>query len=222
MTSFGRFAAKAASLPATLVTLPATLIGAARKRSIGWGIVAEYPPVAERKPVAPPCGSRCRPAVPATGRYIPTGWYGYGLSAAVDHSLLLWRRSCPRSGTSSANWPRSSARPTRWPAPTRPRTTGTTRRWPPRPCRPAYVVRPSSAEEVAGIIRIAGAHGIPVTARGSGSGMCGACRPQRRRHRGLLRTDERGAGDRLRQPGRGGPARRHTVRIGRSSRTRPA
>ncbi|HEX4221096.1 MAG TPA: FAD-binding oxidoreductase [Pseudonocardiaceae bacterium] len=43
--------------------------------------------------------------------------------------------------------------------------------------RPAYVVRPNTADEVAGIIRIAGAHGIPVTARGSGSGMCGACRP---------------------------------------------
>ena len=43
--------------------------------------------------------------------------------------------------------------------------------------RPAYVVRPGSADEVAGVVRIAAAHGIPVTARGSGSGMCGACRP---------------------------------------------
>ena len=43
--------------------------------------------------------------------------------------------------------------------------------------RPAYVVRPGSAEEVAAIVQIAAAHGIPVTARGSGSGMCGACRP---------------------------------------------
>jgi glycolate oxidase len=39
------------------------------------------------------------------------------------------------------------------------------------------VVLPNSAEEVAGVVRIAAAHGIPVTARGSGSGMCGACRP---------------------------------------------
>ena len=46
-----------------------------------------------------------------------------------------------------------------------------------QPVRPAYVVRPGSAEEVAGIVRIAGAHGIPITARGTGSGMCGACRP---------------------------------------------
>lgn len=43
--------------------------------------------------------------------------------------------------------------------------------------RPAYVVRPNSAEEVAAVVQIAAAHGIPVTARGSGSGMCGACRP---------------------------------------------
>ncbi|HEY4460290.1 MAG TPA: FAD-binding oxidoreductase, partial [Pseudonocardiaceae bacterium] len=40
-----------------------------------------------------------------------------------------------------------------------------------------YVVRPDSADEVAAVVRIAAAYGIPVTARGSGSGMCGACRP---------------------------------------------
>jgi glycolate oxidase len=39
------------------------------------------------------------------------------------------------------------------------------------------VVRPDSADEVAAVVRIAAAYGIPVTARGSGSGMCGACRP---------------------------------------------
>jgi glycolate oxidase len=43
--------------------------------------------------------------------------------------------------------------------------------------RPAYVVRPGNADEVAAVVRLAAAHGIPVTARGSGSGMCGACRP---------------------------------------------
>jgi glycolate oxidase len=43
--------------------------------------------------------------------------------------------------------------------------------------RPAYVVRPGSTEEVAGIVRVAAAQGVAVTARGSGSGMCGACRP---------------------------------------------
>jgi glycolate oxidase len=43
--------------------------------------------------------------------------------------------------------------------------------------QPAYVVRPASADEVAGVVRVAAAHGLPVTARGSGSGMCGACRP---------------------------------------------
>jgi glycolate oxidase len=39
------------------------------------------------------------------------------------------------------------------------------------------VVRPGNADEVAAVVRIAAAHGIPLTARGSGSGMCGACRP---------------------------------------------
>jgi glycolate oxidase len=43
--------------------------------------------------------------------------------------------------------------------------------------QPAYVVRPGNAEEVAAVVRIAGAYGIPITARGTGSGMCGACRP---------------------------------------------
>ncbi|HEX3780648.1 MAG TPA: FAD-binding oxidoreductase [Pseudonocardiaceae bacterium] len=43
--------------------------------------------------------------------------------------------------------------------------------------RPAYVVRPADAEQVAAVVRIAARYGLPVTARGSGSGMCGACRP---------------------------------------------
>jgi glycolate oxidase len=45
------------------------------------------------------------------------------------------------------------------------------------PGRPGYLVRPTSAEQVAEIVRLAVAEGMPVTARGSGSGMSGACLP---------------------------------------------
>lgn len=45
------------------------------------------------------------------------------------------------------------------------------------PGRPGYLVRPTSAEQVAEIVRLAVAEGVPVTARGSGSGMSGACLP---------------------------------------------
>src|SRR5207302_7731871 len=40
-------------------------------------------------------------------------------------------------------------------------------------------VRPVSAEEVAAVVRLAGELGVPVTARGSGTGMSGACIPRR-------------------------------------------
>jgi glycolate oxidase len=43
---------------------------------------------------------------------------------------------------------------------------------------PAHVVRPASAAEVAGVLEVAGALRIPVTARGSGTGMSGACVPR--------------------------------------------
>lgn len=45
------------------------------------------------------------------------------------------------------------------------------------PNRPAYVVRPSSADEVAAILTAAAEAGTPVTARGSGSGLSGAAVP---------------------------------------------
>jgi glycolate oxidase len=45
------------------------------------------------------------------------------------------------------------------------------------PCRPGYVVRPTSAEQVADVVRLAAAQGVPVTARGSGTGLAGACAP---------------------------------------------
>ena len=44
--------------------------------------------------------------------------------------------------------------------------------------RPAMVVRPASAAEVSGVLRVASAHRLPVTARGSGSGLSGAAIPE--------------------------------------------
>ena len=46
------------------------------------------------------------------------------------------------------------------------------------PARPAAVVRPASTAEVSAVLRLASAHGIPVTARGSGTGLSGAAVPQ--------------------------------------------
>ncbi len=45
------------------------------------------------------------------------------------------------------------------------------------PVRPRAVVRPASTAEVVAIVEWAGAHGIPVTGRGSGTGLSGACTP---------------------------------------------
>ncbi|HOW85248.1 MAG TPA: FAD-binding oxidoreductase [Candidatus Aminicenantes bacterium] len=44
---------------------------------------------------------------------------------------------------------------------------------------PDLVVRPGSAAEVAAVLRIANAHGIPVTPRGGATGLCGGCVPVR-------------------------------------------
>ena len=46
------------------------------------------------------------------------------------------------------------------------------------PQAPAYVVRPGSTEEVAAVVALAREHGVPITARGSGTGLSGACVPQ--------------------------------------------
>jgi glycolate oxidase len=46
------------------------------------------------------------------------------------------------------------------------------------PERPAYVVRPASTAAVAGVLRVADEHRIPVTARGSGTGLSGAAVPR--------------------------------------------
>jgi len=56
------------------------------------------------------------------------------------------------------------------------------------PQKPAYVAKPASAEEVAQLLMAASEHGVPVTARGSGSGLSGAARPQ---EGGLLISFER-------------------------------
>jgi glycolate oxidase len=46
------------------------------------------------------------------------------------------------------------------------------------PVTPRAVVRPTSTAEVAAVLRLCTEHGIPVTARGSGTGLSGACTPQ--------------------------------------------
>ena len=47
-----------------------------------------------------------------------------------------------------------------------------------KPTRPAAVLRPANTEQVSGILRAANQHGIPVTARGAGTGLSGACIPR--------------------------------------------
>jgi len=44
---------------------------------------------------------------------------------------------------------------------------------------PDLVVRPGTTAEVAAVLRIANAHGIPVTPRGGATGLCGGCVPVR-------------------------------------------
>jgi glycolate oxidase len=46
------------------------------------------------------------------------------------------------------------------------------------PQRPLAVVFPTTTDEVAAVLRLADRHGVPVTARGSGTGMSGACVPR--------------------------------------------
>jgi glycolate oxidase len=45
--------------------------------------------------------------------------------------------------------------------------------------QPDVVVRPGTAAEVAAVLRIADAHGVPVTPRGGATGLCGGCVPVR-------------------------------------------
>ncbi|GFG80033.1 dehydrogenase [Mycobacterium paragordonae] len=45
------------------------------------------------------------------------------------------------------------------------------------PVQPAYVAKPATADEVAQLLKAASEGGVPVTARGSGSGLSGAARP---------------------------------------------
>jgi glycolate oxidase len=44
---------------------------------------------------------------------------------------------------------------------------------------PDLVVKPGTAEEVAAVLKIANAHGVPVTPRGGATGLCGGCVPVR-------------------------------------------
>jgi glycolate oxidase len=57
-----------------------------------------------------------------------------------------------------------------------------------QPQRPAYVAKPATADEVAQLLKAASEFKVPVTARGSGSGLSGAARP---RENGLLISFER-------------------------------
>src|SRR4029079_5938943 len=43
---------------------------------------------------------------------------------------------------------------------------------------PLAVVRPGTAQEVAAVLQVAGEFSVPVTARGSGTGLSGACIPR--------------------------------------------
>lgn len=45
------------------------------------------------------------------------------------------------------------------------------------PIRPRAVVRPGSTAEVAAIVKLAGSRGVPLTPRGSGTGLSGGCTP---------------------------------------------
>ncbi len=54
--------------------------------------------------------------------------------------------------------------------------------------KPAYVAKPATAEEVAELLKAASEHAVPVTARGSGTGLSGAAIP---RSDGLLISFER-------------------------------
>lgn len=56
------------------------------------------------------------------------------------------------------------------------------------PVKPKYVAKPASTEEVAALLVAASENGLPVTARGSGTGLSGASRP---REDGLLLSFER-------------------------------
>lgn len=56
------------------------------------------------------------------------------------------------------------------------------------PQKPAYVAKPATAEEVSALLKTASEEGVPVTARGSGSGLSGAARPHQD---GLLISFER-------------------------------
>ncbi|MFI6306289.1 FAD-binding oxidoreductase [Amycolatopsis thailandensis] len=56
------------------------------------------------------------------------------------------------------------------------------------PQQPAYLAKPGSTEEVAELLKAASEHGVPVTARGSGTGLSGGAQP---REDGLVISFER-------------------------------
>ncbi len=86
------------------------------------------------------------------------------------------------------------------------------------PVTPAYVVKPGTAQEVASVLKLANDSRVPVTARGSGSGLSGGAVPRARRRRRLVRADGVDRRDRHGQPHRDCPARRHARATGRGHR----
>lgn len=65
------------------------------------------------------------------------------------------------------------------------------------PVRPAAVVRPVDTDQVSALVAWASANGVPITARGSGTGLSGACIPHPdgilisfERMRSILELDE--------------------------------
>ena len=56
-------------------------------------------------------------------------------------------------------------------------TTRTTRRWRVAPVVPLALVLPGSTGEVSEVLKVASEHGVPVVARGSGTGLSGAALP---------------------------------------------
>ena len=72
---------------------------------------------------------------------------------------------------------------------------------------PLALVLPGSTAEVVEVLRLANEQGVPVIARGSGTGLSGRRHPGGRRHPAGLRPHEPHPRDRHREPGRRGRAR---------------
>ncbi len=75
------------------------------------------------------------------------------------------------------------------------------------PGEPMAVARPADTAQVAAVLGVADELDVPVTARGAGTGLSGACRPRDRWPGRLVRAHGRHPRDRHRQPPGRGSAR---------------